>query len=106
MKHIPEEMLGEKGYTGTSIIRKKSVHLMKMKSHLPPLPTENSQYEKAMDHIRAFELEQLSLSFQFCTNCKERRLEMKMSSPGICHRCFRDKKTHKNVFCRKQYGSR
>lgn len=63
---------------------------MKMKSHLPP-PTENSQYDKAMDHIRAFELEQLSLSFQFCTICKERRLEMKMSSPGICHRCFREK---------------
>lgn len=70
-------------------MKNKSVHLMKMKSHIPP-----PQYDKAMHLNRAFKLEQMSLSFQLCTIYKERRLEMNMSSHGVCHRCFRIK-THK-----------
>jgi hypothetical protein len=33
----------------------------------------------AMDCIRSFELKQMSLNFKFCTICKERRIETKMS---------------------------
>ena len=51
----------------------------------------NSQFNKAMDNIRAFELKQMSYSFTACTICHERRLEMKMSNSTICKRCQSDK---------------
>lgn len=57
----------------------------------PPPLSNNAKYDKAMDSIRAFELQQMSYFFQFCTICKERRLEMKMSKNSVCSRCFRDK---------------
>lgn len=75
-------------------IKKSSLNENEVPPPPPPPTTENSQYDKAMHLNRAFKLEQLSLSFQLCTIYKERRLEMNMSSHGVCHRCFRIK-THK-----------
>ena len=43
------------------------------------------------DCIRAFELEQMSYGFGFCSICTERRLEMKMASDNICAKCNKDK---------------
>lgn len=58
----------------------------------PPPPSEdNQQFDKAMDSIRAFELQQMAYSFKFCTICHERRLDMKMATSENCERCYRDK---------------
>jgi hypothetical protein len=50
---------------------------------------------KVMDCIRSFELKQMSLNFKFCTICKERRIETKISSSSICKRCNSDKNSLK-----------
>lgn len=58
----------------------------------PPPPSEDSKhFHKDMDSIRAFELQQITYSFQFCTICHERRLDMKMTTSETCERCYRDK---------------
>ena len=41
--------------------------------------------------MRAFEIQQMLYDFKLCTICHERRLELKMSTPGICNRCKHDK---------------
>ena len=43
-----------------------------------------------MDCIRKFELEQISLSINFCSICKERRIGMKISNE-VCKHCSTDK---------------
>ena len=45
-----------------------------------------------MDCIRKFELEQISLSINFCSICKERRIGMKISNE-VCKQCS----TYKNI---------
>ena len=61
----------------------------------PPPLHENQHFNKVMDCIRSFELKQMSLNFKFCTICKERRIETKISSSSICKRCNSDKNSLK-----------
>ena len=57
----------------------------------PPPLSDNKQYNKAMDTIRSFELEQMSYSFKCCASCKERRLNLQVTKENICRRCNSDK---------------
>ena len=41
--------------------------------------------------MRAFEIQQTSYDFKLCTICHGPRLEMKMSTPGICNQCKQGK---------------
>ena len=56
----------------------------------PPL-SKNEKFNKAMDSIRSFELEQMSYTFKCCAVCNERRLNMHVSKENICRRCSHDK---------------
>ena len=60
----------------------------------PPL-TDDEQFNRAMDSIKAFEIEQMSYSISFCSICCERRIQMKMSKTGVCQRCHADNSTIK-----------
>ena len=55
------------------------------------------QYNKTTDCIRAFELEQMSYNFGFCSIWGERILEIKMAADNVCVRCCRI--ICQNVFC-------
>ena len=57
----------------------------------PPPLSDNKQYNKAMDTIRSFELEQMFYSFKCCASCKERRLNLQVTKENICRRCNSDK---------------
>ncbi len=61
-------------------------------NNLPPAPplTTDIHFNKAMDCIRAFELEQMSYNFKHCSTCNERRLQMKMADETLCMRCSTD----------------
>lgn len=63
--------------------------------HLPDPPplVKDPNCNHALDAIRAFECEQMAYSFNSCSVCHERRLEMKMASKStcICQRCHKDK---------------
>ena len=79
------------------IKRKKNAHT-EIKFHtsaddLPPPPplSGDTHFNKVLDCMRAFEIQQMSYDFKLCTICHERTLKMKMSIPGICNRCQRDK---------------
>ena len=52
---------------------------------------DDSQFEKAMDSIRNFELQEMNYNIDFCKICNERRIDMKMSIDDICKRCATDK---------------
>ena len=56
----------------------------------PPPLSNDCQFNKAMDCIRAFELEQMNYTIYTCKTCCESRIEMKLSD-GICKRCRSDK---------------
>ena len=76
----------------------KKIEQINMSEHDVPAPPplhENQHFNKFMDCIRSFELKQMSLNFKFCTICKERRIETKMSFSSICKRCNSDKKSLK-----------
>ena len=53
--------------------------------------TNDPHYNKAMECIRAFELQQMAYQFQSCSICNECKLQMKMSSTAACTRCAKDK---------------
>ena len=55
--------------------------------------TNDPHYNKAMECIRAFELQQMAYQFQSCSICNECKLQMKMSSTAACSRCAKDNKT-------------
>ena len=61
----------------------------------PPPIHDDQTFNKATDAIRTFELSQMSLAFNFCAICKERRINMAMATDTICKRCSRDKNTVK-----------
>jgi hypothetical protein len=51
---------------------------------------EDETFNKAMDYIRAFELQQMSYSILNCTVCHELRIDMKIFNDHICMRCHKD----------------
>ena len=61
----------------------------------PPPLSQDKHFNKAMDSIRSFELSQMCLVFNFCSVCKERRLNMNMANEKVCKRCYSDKNTVK-----------
>ena len=60
-------------------------------SEIPPPPSDNSQFDKAMDSIRNFELQEMNYNIDFCKICNKRRIAMKMSIYDIRKRCATDK---------------
>ena len=60
-------------------------------SEIPPPPSDNSQFDKTMDSIRNFELQEMNYNIDFCKICNERRIAMKMSIYDIRKRCATDK---------------
>ncbi len=55
----------------------------------PPLQ-DNAQFNKGMNCIRAFELQQMSYTFKHCDTCHERRLQMIMANDTLCRQCHFD----------------
>ena len=54
--------------------------------------------DKALDHIRAFEIKQMTYELSECSVCNERRIEMHMATAAnitVCRRCFSDKQSVK-----------
>ena len=78
-----------------SKINKRSKLLSQCHLNVPqPVPwTDNDHFNKAMDKIRSFEIQQMCYNFFTCTICLETRLNNCMSSysEGICKRCKSDK---------------
>ena len=56
----------------------------------PPL-TGDSHFDKAMDAIRSFELEQMSYSTNQCEVCNEVRIIPQKDDKEVCSRCKKDK---------------
>ena len=69
---------------------------------IPDAPPEcgNIAFDRALDHIRAFEIKQMSYKLNHCCVCHERRIDMKMASETMCQRCKSDKMQVK-MFSRK-----
>ena len=63
----------------------------------PPAPSVSEKFDKAMDSIRAFELQQLSYDFMTCTICNECHMIEKINKQTICQRCSKEK-THVKLF--------
>jgi hypothetical protein len=61
----------------------------------PPPQSDDEQFNNAMNSVRAFELEQMSYTFKSCDICHEVKLNMRMASLNICHRCQKDKEAVK-----------
>lgn len=61
----------------------------------PPPQSGDDRFDAAMDHIRAFEIQQMSYQINCCDVCNERRIHSKMHSATTCQRCFRDKNSVK-----------
>lgn len=57
----------------------------------PPPLSNDPNFDRAVDAIRSFKLSEISLTFTFCSVCKERRSNMPMASENMCQRCLRDK---------------
>ena len=57
----------------------------------PPPPSNDPQFDKAMDSIRNFELQEMNYNIDLCKICNVRRIDMKMSSNDLCKRCATDK---------------
>jgi hypothetical protein len=74
-------------------IRQQLKHINMPENNIPFAPPlhENAHFNTVMDCIRNFELKQMSLTFKFCSVCKERRLDMNVNSDQICKRCKSDK---------------
>ena len=56
-----------------------------------PPSSGNETFDRALDHIRTFEIKQMSYKFNHCSVCHERRIEMKMASENMCQRCKNDR---------------
>ena len=78
-----------------SKINKRSKLLSQCHLNVPqPVPwTDNDHFNKAMDKIRSFEIQQMCYNCFTCTVCLKTRLNKCMSnySEGICKRCKADK---------------
>ena len=59
----------------------------------PPPITDDETYNNSLDHIRTFELKEMTRDINFCTVCQERRIDMKVNVSNICHRCTSDKQS-------------
>jgi hypothetical protein len=64
--------------------RKAGDELCKNSNYMenPPPLSNDSHFNKVMDCIRKFELEQISLFLNFCSICKEQRIGMKIMGTG------------------------
>ena len=60
----------------------------------PPPLLDNPTFDRALDCIRSFEVEQMSYNFSVCSICHERRFQLVMSTTDsgsqICSRCKKD----------------
>ena len=71
--------------------------LKKLEKNIDDIPeaaplSNNTQFDNAMDHIRNFELKQMSYKIQCSIIGNERRIYLKMSkTPNVCSRCYADK---------------
>lgn len=52
----------------------------------PPPLSNDPNFDRAVDAIKSFKLSEISLTFTFCSVCKERRLNMPMASENMCQR--------------------
>ena len=76
-----------------SALRQKNKINIECTEQIPEAPPliENEQFNKAMDAIRSFELQQMSYIFECCTVCNERRVNTDKLKNGVCKRCCKDK---------------
>ncbi|CAC5397333.1 unnamed protein product [Mytilus coruscus] len=56
----------------------------------PPLFADDEQFNKAVNCIRSFELQEISYTIDVCSVCYERKINLKLKN-GVCERCFKDK---------------
>ena len=89
--------------TGTDFLAREKRNLSRIRYRLKkfkislesipeePILTNDSQYNKAMDCIRSFELKEMTREIILCSVCKERRIDLKVNSKGVCKRCASDK---------------
>ena len=74
-------------------IKSQEHKLKKTHSEIPhaPPPTGDEILDNALDHMRAFELKQMSYTLDQCSICHECRINMKMHNSTTCFRCYLDK---------------
>ena len=65
----------------------KKFHISAEELPAPPPSSADGHFNKVMDCMRAFEIEQMAYEFRLCTICHERRLDMTVASLDICSRC-------------------
>ncbi len=61
--------------------------------NIPEAPprTDDDTFDRAMDAIHSFELNQMSYQISLCLVCKERRIDMKLKPSQVCKWCNSDK---------------
>lgn len=93
-----EQILRNKQNKRKIAATEKKFHISTDSPPPPPPLSSDTHFNKVMDCIRAFEIEQISYDFHCCSVCLKRRLEMKMASDDICSRCKYDKGSIKMFF--------
>ena len=90
--------VGKRNRRNKAKIKAKEKRLNVNVHDLPNAPPkmDDDIFNDAMDNIRNFELKQMSYKINYCIVCKERRIEMTMSSElDTCKRCYTEKNSIK-----------